>query len=78
METLVLHGYAPAILERIRDKAVELAIWERELPKGFADWLDALPAENLPDARGRGSEFRRGDVRHRACRRARCATCCCA
>ncbi len=50
-EALVLHGYAPSILERIRDKAVELAIWERELPKGFADWLDALPAEHVPDAR---------------------------
>jgi hypothetical protein len=51
-EALVLHGYAPSILERIRDKAVELAIWERELPETFAQWLDALPPENLPDARG--------------------------
>ncbi len=50
-EALVLHGYAPAILERIRDQAVELAVWERELPYDFAQWLDALPAENLPDAR---------------------------
>ncbi len=50
-EALVLHGYAPSILDRIRDKAVELAIWERELPQAFAEWLDALPSENLPDAR---------------------------
>jgi hypothetical protein len=50
-EALVLHGYAPSILDRIRDKAVELAIWERDLPQGFAGWLDALPAANLPDAR---------------------------
>ena len=50
-EALVLQGYAPAILDRIRDKAVELAIWERNPQESFAAWLDALPAEHLPDAR---------------------------
>lgn len=50
-ETLVLQAYAPSILNRLRDPAVELAIWERTLPRVFADWIDSLPTEYLPDAR---------------------------
>ncbi len=50
-DALVLQAYMPAILDRIRDEAVELAIWERDLPRDFAQWLDALSPQKLPDAR---------------------------
>lgn len=50
-KAVILQGYATTILDRIRDPVVELAIWERDFPGTFADWIDALPADKLPDAR---------------------------
>ncbi len=38
-------------LARIADPNVALAIWQRPLPRGMAAWLDALPADHLPDGR---------------------------
>ena len=38
-----------AILQRIEDDDVALAIWHRPPKEGLADWLDALPAKHLPE-----------------------------
>lgn len=40
-----------AVLGRIVDQHVTLAVWERPAPTGLARWLDALPPERLPDGR---------------------------
>jgi hypothetical protein len=39
------------LLSRIREPAVELAIWSRRLPETLARWLDVLPPECLPHGR---------------------------
>lgn len=38
-----------AVLARIADTGVTLAVWHRPAPPGLATWLDALPAEHLPE-----------------------------
>lgn len=40
-----------AVLDRIADQDVTLAVWARPAPSGLAAWLDALPPEKLPDGR---------------------------
>jgi hypothetical protein len=40
-----------AVLDRISEDGVALAVWTRQVPTGLAAWLDALPAERLPDGR---------------------------
>ena len=40
-----------AVLDRIVDQDVTLAVWARPAPSGLAAWLDALPPEKLPDGR---------------------------
>ncbi len=47
----VLSGISPAVLHRIGEAAVELALWQRHLPAGLADWLNDLPAAQLPVVR---------------------------
>lgn len=47
----VVEGSAAEILAEVRDPDVALAIWRRRRPAGFADWLDAVPAERLPEGR---------------------------
>jgi len=41
----------PAVLKRIAESGVTLAVWTRPGPEGLAEWLDALPPERLPDGR---------------------------
>ncbi|MBA2721909.1 MAG: DUF1826 domain-containing protein [Methylibium sp.] len=41
----------PGVLERVSDPAIELALWQRQLPADLAAWLEALPAALLPVAR---------------------------
>ena len=50
----VAEGRHPAVLSRIRDPGVALAIWHRRAPSGLARWLDSLPAERLPEGRFAG------------------------
>jgi hypothetical protein len=38
-----------AVFGRIADSHVTLAVWHRPAPPGLADWLDALPADRLPE-----------------------------
>lgn len=40
-----------AVLGRIREADVALAIWHRREPRGLARWLDVLPADRLPEGR---------------------------
>lgn len=47
----IVEGASSALLRRIRQPAVELAIWKRRLAPDLARWLDSLPEENLPDGR---------------------------
>ena len=46
---LIVEGENGAILDRLADDGVALAIWHRRSPQGLADWLDALPADRLPE-----------------------------
>lgn len=57
--TSVVEGSRAVVLERIAEKQVALAIWNRRAPTGLARWLDGLPADRLP--RGRFAA-RPGDV----------------
>ena len=47
----VVEGREPTVLNRIAEKDVTLAVWTRSGPPGLAAWLDALPAEQLPEGR---------------------------
>jgi hypothetical protein len=40
-----------AVLDRMAEDGVALAVWTRPPPAGIAEWLDALAAERLPDGR---------------------------
>lgn len=41
----------PDDLWRIREPGVDLVLWDRSLPRALSDWLEAMPAERLPDSR---------------------------
>ncbi|MBM3650995.1 MAG: DUF1826 domain-containing protein [Alphaproteobacteria bacterium] len=47
----VTEGARSSCLDRIAQPNVALAIWRRPAPRGLAAWLDALPADRLPDGR---------------------------
>jgi hypothetical protein len=47
----ILQGYASALLDRIRDPAVGLAIWHRTFPEALGEWLDRLWPDQLPHGR---------------------------
>lgn len=47
----ILESSDKAVLDRIREAGVGLAIWSRRSPPGLAEWLDALPPERLPEGR---------------------------
>jgi Protein of unknown function (DUF1826) len=40
-----------SVLRQLTDSDVQLAIWERSLPDGFASWIADLPAAILPNGR---------------------------
>lgn len=50
-ETRVAEAAAPEGLDRIHEPGVDLAIWRRRLPPGMGAWLEALPADRLPNGR---------------------------
>jgi Protein of unknown function (DUF1826) len=50
-EAQIVESSDEAVLDRIRETGVALAIWRRQPPAGLAKWLDALPAERLPEGR---------------------------
>ncbi len=45
----IVEGEAPAVLDRIHEARVVLAIWRRHVSTGVRRWLDALPAHRLPE-----------------------------
>ncbi len=45
----IVEGPDEAVLHRVCDEGVTLAIWHRPPPTGLARWLDALPADHLPE-----------------------------
>ncbi|MGQ0583892.1 MAG: DUF1826 domain-containing protein [Reyranella sp.] len=45
----VIEDSYEAVLARIADAGVTLAVWRRPAPPGLATWLDTLPAERLPE-----------------------------
>ena len=47
----IIEGSDGAVLDRIAESGVALAVWTRPAPRGLAAWLDALPPERLPDGR---------------------------
>jgi hypothetical protein len=47
----ILRGDDPALLDRIRDPAVGLAVWHRTLPEALGEWLDRLWPDQLPHGR---------------------------
>ncbi len=49
--TGVARGGARQVLGRIAEPGQAAAIWTRGRSRRFADWIDALPAENLPGLR---------------------------
>lgn len=49
--TGILRADAPAILARVRDPWVGLALWRRTMPEAIARALDALPVEGMPHGR---------------------------
>jgi hypothetical protein len=48
---VITMGPSPQILHRIADADCPGVIWDRQMPSGFHDWIDALPAERLPSQR---------------------------
>ena len=49
--SLIVEAGEEAVLDRIVDQDVALAVWARPALSGLAAWLDALPPEKLPDGR---------------------------
>lgn len=49
--TQVRHGTGPPVLRAIREALVDLALWTRTLPPALAQWLEHLPATQLPATR---------------------------
>lgn len=49
MNARVVESSDDAILHRIAERDVALAIWHRPQAAGLAAWLDSLPAERLPE-----------------------------
>jgi hypothetical protein len=52
--TVIADDGRPAVLDRIAETDVTLAVWRRPSSGGrdaLAAWLDALPADNLPEGR---------------------------
>lgn len=47
--TTVVEGDEDDVLHRVSDEDVALAIWHRPQSQELAAWLDALPAEHLPE-----------------------------
>ncbi len=47
----VVESDDPAVLDRIAERDVAFAVWTRPGPAGLANWLDALPADRLPEGR---------------------------
>lgn len=47
----VLQGVDPSILRRIGDAGTAVAIWQRKPLPAFLDWINAVPAANLPRLR---------------------------
>lgn len=45
----VVEGADEAVFHRVSDEHVALAIWHRPHADGLAAWLDALPAQHLPE-----------------------------
>ncbi len=45
----VVESSDDAVLHRVAENDVALAIWHRPQPAGLAAWLDSLPAERLPE-----------------------------
>jgi hypothetical protein len=48
-EAAVVESPHRAVLDRIAEQGVALAIWTRQAPPGLAQWLDGLAAERLPE-----------------------------
>lgn len=45
----IVEDHSRAVLTRLQDPGVSLAVWHRPEPHGLAAWLDALPPERLPE-----------------------------
>lgn len=65
--TGVARGDAPEVLGRIAEPGQAAAIWTRGRSRQFADWIDALPAENLPGLRVECPVVRVAEVVEVAC-----------
>lgn len=50
----VAHDGHPAVLNKVRDRGVAAALWERPLDQELAAWLDLLPGRALPGMRWSG------------------------
>ncbi|OAN75920.1 hypothetical protein A8B81_02930 [Sulfitobacter pontiacus] len=48
---VITMGPSPQILHRIANADCPGVIWDRQMPSGFRDWIDALLAERLPTQR---------------------------
>jgi hypothetical protein len=46
---LIVEGKRATVLDRISSEDVALAIWKRHVVSEVAAWIDAVPAERLPD-----------------------------
>jgi hypothetical protein len=44
-----IQGVNERALRKINDDDIALVIWHRSPPRNFASWLDALPADRLPE-----------------------------
>jgi hypothetical protein len=51
----IARGPAPEALAAIARPGKAAALWERDLPSGFATWIDALPPAHLPVLRAAGA-----------------------
>ena len=40
-------------LDRLRDASLDALVWQRQMPSSVSDWIDAIPAPQLPESRYR-------------------------
>lgn len=66
----LLRGPEPEVLGRIGAPGIAAAIWDRPRAPGFADWIEALPPDHLPDLRMILPAPAARDAVHLACDRA--------